>query len=119
MRPILLRMMSLLLLGAILAGCGGASASLPSGEPYLTGQILEVKESRFLAAEEPGKTGTNMCWFDVNEKSRILMMKDGRVVPASFADLQVDSKVKVWVSGPIRESYPCQAGADTVLLFDN
>lgn len=93
-------------------------------EPYLTGQIHSIENSRILVAEgieEETFTGDideligKAGWFTAEEETRIEGI-EGEFL--SFEDLKERDKVKVWVTGPVMESYPVQATASKIVLIE-
>jgi len=105
-----------LLLATLVAGCTGAAADPPAGQPFISGSITQIDKNRILVEEIPGKQEGNKCWLAVGESSRVLRAAGTGYTAAAFGDLKVGQKVNAWVSGPVLESYPCQGGADAVLI---
>jgi hypothetical protein len=66
--------------------------------------------------ELPGQQTGGKCWVRVNEKTVFLQEEAGKVKAVEGNPSLDGRKVKVWSTAPIMESYPCQGGADVVLL---
>jgi hypothetical protein len=52
----------------------------------------------------------------LSDKTVFVTQENGAVMPVEGTPKLDGQKVKVWSTAPILESYPCQGGADTVLL---
>lgn len=107
----------LFLLAVILAvGALGYSAlrpHVPTTEPFLTGEITRLDDGRrVLVSESPTAANASQCWFTLTEKS-LVFRGDSR---ASAADLSGGQAVKVWQTGPILESFPCQTTATAIQI---
>ncbi len=103
--------------GAIFYWRSGAVASLPQEAPYLVGQITRYEGGRILVEAVPGKQEGGKCWFAVSAKTRIFRQEQGAAVKADAASLATGQQVQTWTFGPVAESYPCQGGADVVLIL--
>lgn len=113
--------LALLATAAVLAGCG---PWVPSDPPAITGRIVLATPSDTggvgggILVEGTGTVGDKAA-LDVTDATTILTQaKDGSVSSATFADLTVGRRVSVWITGPVRESYPVQAEASTILIVD-
>lgn len=107
---------AVLALSLLFAGCGGRSAR-PQGDPYLAGTITDRSGGRVLVESHPGEQQGNKCWFAVEEATRVLRAEEQEHVPVSPDVLAEGQRVQVWTRGPILESYPCQAAADTIVIL--
>lgn len=107
----------LLILLALLCACGGPSSSpaaLPSGPPYITGAITAYEEGEIRVEADPGQSsGSGKAMLRLTASTQILWRTGER---ADRGDLRLGTVVSAWVSGPILESYPVQAAADTVVI---
>lgn len=102
----------LLLLGA----CRGREPrpSLPVGAPYLKGVVTSAAGSVIEVESDPGSSaGSPKASLTVGPGT-VILWRSGE--PALRADLRLGSVVSAWVGGPVRESYPVQAAADTVVI---
>ena len=117
-RVLLIMITALFLLPVALTGCRG-----PAGPPALEGLVFSIDGRQFLAVEgiedagvpydEWFEDGNNAIFFTVTDKTRFV--REGK--KASFSDLEVGQKVRVWAEGGIMKSYPGQAGADRVEII--
>lgn len=131
----LLRYSALLLISAVLIGCGaaepgGSAGSDPSATPgnsadaapseevwrAIAGTITRI-EDRILVEEQPGQENAgNKIWFSLSDATEILIVEGDQQRPASNDDLAVGQQVEVWANGPILESYPAQGGAARIVI---
>lgn len=104
---------------ALVAASCAAPVSLPGAAPSITGSITEVdQDGEHLGSIRvealPGMpAGSDQAVVRI-EQSTVLLDADGR--KAGFSGLKVGRRVRVWFTGPVRESYPVQADADTIVL---
>jgi hypothetical protein len=131
-----LRYIALVLISAVLIGCGavepggsagsdpgatpsdGAGASMPD-EVWraIAGTITRV-EDRVLVEEQPGQENAgSKIWFSLSDATEIVVQDGDQQRPASKDDLAVGQQVEVWASGPILESYPGQGGAARIVII--
>lgn len=115
-------MMALALVLTVLtvAACsaGGGKGGIPTEKPLVYGTITQKGANGYLIEEKPDQqSGDAKCWFAVTEKTAVYRQNGKLVDPATTADLAVGQKVSAWAGGPVRESYPCQTSAGTILIF--
>jgi beta-N-acetylhexosaminidase len=102
-----------LLLG-ILISATGCSLLKPSADQgtVIEGKIVEVREP------DKGIHGAILVngdyWITITGETDIFKMDGKKKSDLEFQELKVDRKVKVIITGPIRESYPAQADAKSV-----
>lgn len=107
-----------LLTVALLTGC---AAPTPSGDPAIRGTISSVSEDpdgvSGILVEGPVADGTTLdkAALSITDKTRVLSASDEEV---DAATLTQGMRVEVWVTGPVRESYPVQADADVVRILN-
>lgn len=113
----------LLLITALLAGCGGAgsgsggqSATLPSREPFVVGEITKIEGGRVLVEADPTKQEGTKCWFALVDGTVVAREQDGKAIKAEPGALKTGLRVKAWEDGAVLESYPCQTGAKAILI---
>lgn len=122
----------MLALAACLAapGCSGApgepdgpglSASVPAESPSIIGDIKQVEQgsgtTRMLVEQIPTRSaGEPIAWITVTGRTRVLARADGHTSTASRGELVLGTRVQVWFTGPVAESFPVQATAGTVLI---
>ena len=111
----------------ILAGCGsqagsatpGNSASIntqdiPSEASYIQGAITTVKEKQILVEENAVEvSGSAKASLRLTDSTRILRHSGAA---ARSSNLRVGQRVRVWVIGPVMESYPVQAMAAVIVI---
>lgn len=109
-----------LLLSALTAtACAkGGNGGIPTEKPLVSGTITQQGTAGYLVEEKPGQQSGDMkCWVKFSEKTTVYRQAGKLVEKAQAADVAVGQQVSVWYDGPVRESYPCQAGADVVLML--
>lgn len=112
--------LSLLLSVLTLAACSNdrKTGGIPIEKPLLTGTITQQGPSGFLIEEKPGQqAGDAKCWAKLTDKTAVWRQAGKLVEKAAAKDVTVGQQVSLWPDGPVRESYPCQAGAGTVLIL--
>jgi hypothetical protein len=107
------------LLGA-LAGCQHdsltpAELAALSDPFFIRGSITEVGAPwGNLVVGEPGTDyRTDRAFFRISSETKI-QRADG--TSATAADIRVGRQIKLWITGPIMESYPVQVHADRILI---
>lgn len=115
-----LLMLPLLLLASCASRTG--SETLPTTNPSIRGTITQVSpdEPRTVLVEEnPGeKSGSNKASVRLTGETRLLRRSGEGVQRAAPDDLAVGQTVSVWFTGPVRESFPVQADAGTIVIED-
>ena len=74
------------------------------------GRVVLIEQDSTRSAGYPAATVT------VTPRTRVLRQTAGGIVAARPAELTVGTRVRAWFTGPIRESYPVQVDAGTVLI---
>jgi hypothetical protein len=126
------RLAAIFVLAACLAGsaCSGApgepdapglTVNVPNESASIIGDIKQVEQSagrlRILVEQVPTRSaGEPIAWVTVGGGTRIAERADGRTTRASASELTVGTRVWVWFTGPVAESFPVQATAGTVLI---
>jgi uncharacterized protein DUF3221 len=104
---------------AIVLGCGHSPTRVPTSPPDITGQVTAVDP----AGEGIGTIRVEAAPQDSSGSAKAVV----RVGPATtvigpgskvgtFETLQVGQSVRIWFTGSVRESYPLQAAAATVVV---
>jgi hypothetical protein len=101
------------------SGCGHSPTRVPTTPPDITGEITAVDPAgerigtiRVEAAPQDS-SGSAKAVVRVSQVTTVFG-PGGRT--GSFATLEVGQSVRVWFSGAVRESYPLQAAAATVVV---
>jgi eight-cysteine-cluster-containing protein len=84
-------------------------------DPYITGNIYDIKDESILIAEgvedkdDFGIMFTGKAiWLSITEETKILSSNNEEI---SFDELEIGQKVTAWTTGVIAESYPEQGTA--------
>jgi eight-cysteine-cluster-containing protein len=87
-------------------------------DPYITGNIYDLKEESILIAEgveDEDDFGImfsgKAIWLSITEETKIL---DNNNEEISFDELEVGQKVTAWTTGAVAESYPEQGTAKII-----
>lgn len=115
-----------------LAACGGGpgepqqprvlNATVPAEAASIIGEVTQVEGSgdgmRVLVEQVPTRSaGYPIAWVFVHPRTRILVRTGGGAATVgSRADLVDGARVQAWFTGAVRESYPVQADAGTLLV---
>jgi hypothetical protein len=112
------------------AGCSGApgepdrpglSPSVPEESPSIIGDVKQVEQGaggpRILVEQVPTRSaGEPIAWITLTARTHVLVRADGQTTTASAGEVAVGTRVQVWFTGPVAESFPVQAMAGTVLI---
>lgn len=108
------------LIGALPTLNGGENPATPPAEaPSIRGTITAITTGGSgigtIRVEENPNEQSGSAKASVTLKPETgIWLPDGR--PGIFADLRSGQAVKVWFTGPVRESYPVQADASAVVI---
>lgn len=126
-----LALSAVLALCLAMSGCTGApgdpeqpgslNASVPADAASIIGEVKQVEgeagRPRMLVEQVATRSaGYPIAWISVMPQTRILVRSGGRTSRGSAADLAAGAQVQVWFTGGVRESWPVQADAGTVLI---
>ena len=110
--------MAAMLAPAALGGC--ASLSPPNGEPSIRGSVTSITPRPdglgTILVEETSPQGLDYdkASLAITKDTKLLKRIGDDYVEFTFDDIRAGMVVEVWITGPVRESYPIQADADTV-----
>jgi hypothetical protein len=105
------RMATALAIWMAASACTGMPPE-PNDGPGITGSIQQIE-----AAHAPPRVlVAGDVWVEVTGDTELWERSGGRLQRIEYAALQVGDSVHVWYSGPIRESYPAQAVAATIIV---
>lgn len=98
----------------------GCSASPPNDPPSITGVVTQYMTdgtgggSFLIETDGTGSGDYDIASVHVDSKTKIFDAADD---PAAFADIAQGSRLEVWFTGPVAESYPVQATAGTIRIL--
>lgn len=113
-----------------LAGCAGNGFEPPDDEPAIDGFVTVVNapmgpagDTRLVIQvdEVPGDTGGSPKFsLTIDDETQLLRWNAdaGGYGTFDLVDFAIGQHVRVWVTGPIMESYPMQATAHTIVLLE-
>ena len=98
--------------------CAPNGGPLPNDAPYMSGTITaigRVAEGWSVRVEERPQdvSGSAKGVFRAGERTDVRRASGGRM---RAEELREGQRVRVWVNGPVAESYPVQAGARTIVV---
>ena len=108
--------MSRLLPLALLLALSACSrpASLPTETPFIRGAITAIEGGQIRVEADPGApAGSDKAMLRITRDTDIFWRSGER---ADQGDLRLGTVVSAWVTGPVRESYPVQADAATLVI---
>ena len=117
---------NLILLAALLlvAALMLSSCSNVQTEPDLAGKISSIQripkdeKPGMILVDSPGNQTSDKYVISVMTETSIQWRVGQTLESASFGDLHAGQEIKVWLSGPVRESYPAQADAKKIVLVE-
>jgi uncharacterized protein DUF3221 len=126
-RPLLLQFLRqaaaicgcLLPLTAILLACAPSTPRAPAGPPSIEGRVTAVDRagerigSIRVEANPSESSGSDKAVVRITQGTAIVRADSA---PADFNALSSGQWVRVWFTGPVRESYPVQADAARVQI---
>jgi hypothetical protein len=97
------------------------NASVPAEAASIIGEVKQVEggdgQPRMLVEQAATRSaGYPIAWISVTSTTRILVRSGGATSRGGVADLAAGTRVQVWFTGGVRESWPVQADAGTVLV---
>ncbi|MBN1320013.1 MAG: hypothetical protein JXA87_04140 [Thermoleophilia bacterium] len=113
---------SLALIPAALGGC--AKVPPPSGQPSIRGSITSVTRGSdglgAILVEEASPQGLDYdkASLRITKDTEFLRRVGADYVEITFDDIVTGMLVEAWITGPVAESYPVQAAADTVVQLE-
>ncbi len=116
-RNLILCAVLLLVAASMLSACPNVQT-----EPDLIGkinsiqQIPEGEKPGLILVDSPGDKTSDKYVLTVTADTSIQRQVGQAEEPASLGDLQAGQEIKVWLSGPVRESYPAQADAKKIVI---
>jgi hypothetical protein len=103
------------------AACDSVPADPIVGEPTIVGEITTLDSSgvqlRILVEERPEVQQGEKIWFSIGGTD-VFDARGPTVIRASRQSLRVGLEVEGLADGPILESYPAQAHAQTIVILD-
>lgn len=102
-----------------LAACEETTRSIPASAASIAGQItaLDRDGERIgtvrVETQPSDSSGSPKAVVRISQRT---VVTTPALVGADYNDLKVGQRVRVWFTGPVRESYPVQADAGTVVI---
>ncbi len=132
----LIKLLGMIMMGilmvAVVAGCDSTDDTATEEptplqtEPDFTGDIIEVHsigENNVLGTilvEGTDVIKSSDKYVVTIEMETLVLEQDGKIINhISFAGLEVGQQVRIWFSGPVRESYPAQVDAAQIMIVNN
>jgi hypothetical protein len=129
-----MKLPALLIAASLLMACatdprvftGNTPGGKPMPSPNIQGTITQVSpqvppgdvQGTVLVEEQPGTaSGGQKIVFRVRGNSDLLRRLAGSDQRINFNELRVGQVVQGWAAGPIAESYPSQADAQSILVI--
>ena len=104
----------LLFLVAACSRSASDSGALPTDAPYMRGAVTAIEGEQIRVEADPGAgSGSDKAMLRITGDTQIFWRSGER---ADRGDLRLGTVVSAWVSGPVRESYPVQADAATLVI---
>ena len=110
----------------VLAACTVPSDPI-DGPPTIVGNItivdanpdqLRVLVEENAEVQEPLEAGGAKIWFRIVEETAVFDIRSGSVIRVSGQSLEVGLEVEALANGPIQDSYPQQAWAETIVIVN-
>jgi hypothetical protein len=121
-------LVTILAIGGLVAGCvtNASTMQVPTTTPSVRGVITsaepaggQVASIRVAWAADPAigaKADLDAAQLGITDATVLRRKVGSAYEPLTRADLKVGSIVEAWITGPVRESYPVQADAATVVV---
>jgi uncharacterized protein (DUF2141 family) len=93
-------------------------------QPDLTGkinsiqQVLQGETPGRILVDSPGDKTSDKYVLTVTTETLIQRQVGKAPESASFGNLQAGQLISVWLTGPVRESYPAQADAKRIVIVE-
>jgi len=101
-----------------------SACSSTQAQPDLTGridtvqQVLQGEKLGLILINSPGDRTSDKYVLTVTTETSIQRQVGQTLEPVICSDLQAGQTIKVWLSGPVRESYPAQADAKKIVIVE-
>ena len=101
------------------AACDETPRTIPSSPASIAGQITALDRdgerigTARVETQPSDSTGSPKAVVRISQRT---IVTTPSLASAGYNDLKVGQRVRVWFIGPIRESYPVQADAGTVVI---
>lgn len=87
---------------------------IPTDPPYIEGTVTRVTATAVLVETSPSQpSGSPKVQLRITDDTAIFWRSGD---PARALDLQLGTRVRAWVTGPVMESYPEQASARAIVI---
>lgn len=105
---------------ALTAACAGTKPEMPRGPASITGRVTAVQRSGerigSIRVEERSADEAGSAKAMVRVTQSTVVLGPTETERTDFNTLRVGQWVRVWFVGPVRESYPVQADAGSIVI---
>jgi hypothetical protein len=101
-----------------------SACSSTQAPPDLTGridtvqQVLQGERPGLILINSPGDRTSDKYVLTATTKTSMQRQVGQTLESAIFSDLQAGQTIKVWLSGPVKESYPAQSDAKKIVIVE-
>lgn len=115
------RILAILAIIALVAPAAGCAPKPPSDAPTIpNGTVASLtpgpQGGTMLVESTDPATSFDKAMVSVTDDTTVLRETGSGYERSGFDSLTVGARVDVWITGPVAESYPVQAGADVVVI---
>ncbi|HEX6987984.1 MAG TPA: DUF3221 domain-containing protein [Bacillota bacterium] len=90
----------------------------PSAPADIAGDIVAVEDQGRVLLVQTGNSTQPDYRVRITNRTDVFRRQDGGVVRAETWSPVAGQRVRIWVDGPILESFPAQAAAGAILVLD-
>lgn len=107
----------LLVVGVSLIAVNLGCLGIPEKQPDIEGIVTMADGEGILVEEYPyEEAGSLKAHITVTSATRVFYQQESAQT-AEFDDISVGDRIRVWFTGPVRESYPVQATAKAIAIL--
>ncbi len=90
----------------------------PSRPADIEGRIAAVEEQGRVLLVHTARSPEPDFRVRITTRTKVFQRQDGGIVRAETWSPAAGQQVRIWVDGPVLESFPAQAAAGTILVLD-